>query len=145
MRQSRVEGRGTRVSTHGNEKRRPCVAANDSGCYAFAVMYCQKRSASPSPSQTSYRGKHETVHQLQACRGEETGEAEVERHINKLGKLLQSYSPDLVHCTEHLRRTRGRTRGLGTLEFVVADGNAACHGDRRKLCGRALQRAFGEL
>jgi len=58
----------------------------------------------------SYRCIHETLHQLQACRVAQTVEIEVERHVSKLGKLLRSYSPDLVQLHGAFQRLRARTR-----------------------------------
>jgi ribosome-associated translation inhibitor RaiA len=93
------------VSTYDSWMNRNAVAPGDSGCYPFwrcaAMSGAIIGTASPSPPSDVPTGaqmklsisyKHVDAHK--------PVDAEVEHHLDKLGKLLKNYEPDLVqlHC-----------------------------------------------
>ena len=86
------------MSTHARPRIPVAVAPGVSGCYAFCRCGAISRILSSSSSfaafptgaymKLSISYKHVESHK--------PVEVEVARHVDKLGKLLQSYSPDLV-------------------------------------------------
>jgi len=85
------------VSTQASTDRPVTVALGLSCCYAFQRCGARSRFASPSPFSAFPTGAHmKLTINYKHVESHKTVESEVARHIGKLKKLLQSYSPDLV-------------------------------------------------
>src|SRR5260370_19003647 len=86
-------------------------------------MWCKKQIRASLPLLSfSYRCTHETHHQLQACRDAQSVETEVERHVGKLKKLLQSYSEDLVQLHGAFSKTPRTDQTCFTLNLSLPTG-----------------------
>src|SRR2546430_17721004 len=102
---------GRRSVNAGRNNFPVAVAPRVAGCYAFPGCAARSRSvpASSFPAfstgaymKLSFNYKHVDSHK--------PAEAEVERHVGKLEKLLQSYSPDLIQLHGVFSKRRARTR-----------------------------------
>jgi len=71
-------------------------------------------------------------------------EAEVERHINKLGKLLRSYSPDLVQLHGTFSKTPRTDEKSCTLNLSLPTGTLHATGTGGTV-RTSCKKAFGEL
>src|SRR5260370_23998330 len=123
MRQKQSRGKGGEVSTQGGMKILGAVAPGASYCYAF--RRCAARSRTPSPSsfsafptgaqmKLSINYKHVESHK--------PVESEVERHVSKLEKLLQSYSPDLVQLHGAFSKTPRTDENCCSLNLSLPTG-----------------------
>src|SRR5260370_38786092 len=73
------------------------VAPGVWGCYALRRCGAISRTASPASYLAFPTGVHMKLSiNYKHIESHKPVEVEVERHVSKLGKLLQSYSPDLV-------------------------------------------------
>ena len=85
------------MSTQAITNRRVAVAPRFSCCYAFPRCGARSRFASPSFLSAFPTGAHmKLTINYKHVESHKSVETEVARHIAKLEKLLQSYSPDLV-------------------------------------------------
>jgi len=85
------------VSTRARPRIPVAVAPGLSGCYAFLRCGAISRTLSPSSFAAFPTGAHMKLSiSYKHVESHKPVEIEVERHVGKLGKLLQSYSPDLV-------------------------------------------------
>jgi ribosome-associated translation inhibitor RaiA len=71
-------------------------------------------------------------------------EAEVERHVNKLGKLLQSYSPDLVQLHGAFSRNPRKDERSCTLNLSLPTGTLHATGTGGTV-RTSCKKAFAEL
>src|SRR5260370_20408451 len=68
-----------------------------SGCYVLGRWGAKSRTAPPASFLAFSTGVHMKLSiNYKHIESHKPVEVEVERHVSKLGKLLQSYSPDLV-------------------------------------------------
>ncbi len=73
------------------------VAPGVLGCYAFRRCGARSRTASPSSFSAFPTGAHMKLSiSFKHVESHKPVESEIERRVGKLGKLLRSYSPDLV-------------------------------------------------
>ncbi len=85
------------MSTRARPRMPVAVAPGLSGCYAFLRCGAISRTLSPSSFAAFPTGAHMKLSiSYKHVESHKPVEIEVERHVGKLGKLLQSYSPDLV-------------------------------------------------
>ena len=71
-------------------------------------------------------------------------EAEVERHVSKLGKLLQSYSPDLVQLHGAFSSNPRKDEKSCTLNLSLPTGTLHATGTGENVRA-GCKKAFGEL
>lgn len=85
------------MSTHARARIPAAVAPGLSGCYAFLRCGAISRTLSSSSFAAFPTGAHMKLSiSYKHVESHKPVEVEVERHVDKLGRLLQSYSPDLV-------------------------------------------------
>ena len=85
------------MSTHPRSRIPVAVAPSLSGCYAFLRCGAISRTLSSSSFAAFPTGAHMKLSiSYKHVESHKPVEVEVERHVDKLGRLLQSYSPDLV-------------------------------------------------
>jgi len=85
------------VSTRARSRIPVAVAPGVPGCYAFRRWGAIRRTLSLFSFAAFPSGAHMKLSiSYKHVESHKPVEVEVERHVGKLGKLLQSYSPDLV-------------------------------------------------
>ncbi len=133
------------MSTQGGMKILVAVAPGASYCYAF--RRCAARSRTPSPSsfsafptgaqmKLSINYKHVESHK--------PVESEVERHVSKLEKLLQSYSPDLVQLHGAFSKTPRTDENCCSLNLSLPTGTLHATGTGTTVRA-SCKKAFSEL
>jgi ribosomal subunit interface protein len=97
------------------------------------------------PSSDSHTGAHMKLSiSYKHVEAQEPIEAEVERHVGKLGKLLQSYSPDLVQLHGAFSKTPRTDENSCTLNLSLP--TATLHATGTGASVRAsCKKAFSEL
>jgi len=109
------------------------------------AMWCDKPNRVPRLLLSFlYRCTHEALHQLQAYRVAQTVEVEVERHVSKLGKLLQSYSPDLVQLHGAFSKTPRTDENSCSLNLSLPTGTLHVTGTGATVRA-CCKKAFSEL
>jgi ribosome-associated translation inhibitor RaiA len=122
------------------------IAGNEWGCYAFGDVdrRADPRAPRRPPSECRTGASMKLSISYKHVEGQKPVEAEVERHVGKLGKLLQSYSPDLVQLhgsfaknlrTDEYSCTLNLSLPTGTLHAIGSGANV------RASC----KKAFSEL
>ncbi len=133
------------MSTQGGMKILVAVAPGASCCYAF--RRCAARSRTPSPSsfsafptgaqmKLSINYKHVESHK--------PIESEVERHVSKLKKLLQSYSPDLVQLHGAFSKTPRTDENCCSLNLSLPTGTLHATGTGTTVRA-SCKKAFSDL
>ena len=110
------------MSTRTNTNSPVAVAPGLAGCYAFRRCAVRSRSVPPSfllgftgaHMKLSFNYKHVESHK--------PVEGEVARHIGKLEKLLQSYSPDLIQLHGVFSKTPRTDENSCTLNLSLPSG-----------------------
>jgi len=125
------------------------VAPGVSGCYAFRRCGAIRRTLSPSPFSAFPTGAHMKLSiSYKNVESYKPVEAEVERHISKLGKLLQSYSPDLVQLHGAFSKTPRTDENSCSLNLSLPTGTLHATGTGvtvRASCKKAFSELEGQI
>ena len=125
------------------------VAPGVPGCYAFRRCSAIRRTLSPSPFSAFPTGAHMKLSiSYKNVESYKPVEAEVERHISKLGKLLQSYSPDLVQLHGAFSKTPRTDENSCSLNLSLPTGTLHATGTGvtvRASCKKAFSELEGQI
>ena len=125
------------------------VAPGVSSCYAFRRCGAIRRTLSTSPFSAFPTGAHMKLSiSYKNVESYKPVEAEVERHISKLGKLLQSYSPDLVQLHGAFSKTPRTDENSCSLNLSLPTGTLHATGTGvtvRASCKKAFSELEGQI
>ncbi len=121
------------------------VAPRFTGCYAFRRCGARSRSASPSLFSAFPTGAHmKLTINYKHVESHKSVETEVERHLGKLKKLLQSYSADLVQLHGAFSKTPRTDETSFTLNLSLPTGTLHATGVGATV-RTSCKKAFSEL
>jgi ribosome-associated translation inhibitor RaiA len=121
------------------------VASGIAGCYAFRRCAAITGTASPSSFSVSPTGAHmKLAINYKHVVSHKPVEDEVERHAAKLGKLLQSYSPDLVQLHGAFSKTPRTEENSCSLNLSLPTGTLHATGTGATV-RTSCKKAFNEL
>src|SRR5882724_6564310 len=133
------------VSTHASARMPAAVAPGVLCCYAF--LRCGARVlASPASLFSAFStGAHMKLSiNYKHVESHKAVEDEVARHVGKLEKLLQSYSPDLVQLHGAFSKTPRTDEDCFTLNLSLPSGTLHATGTGATV-RTSCKRAFGDL
>jgi ribosome-associated translation inhibitor RaiA len=121
------------------------VARGVSGCYPFRGCGARSRIGPPSSFSVFPTGAHMKVSMsYKQVESHKPVEAEVERHVGKLEKLLKSYSPDLVQLHGAFSKTPRTDENSCSLNLSLPTGTLHATGTGTTVPA-SCKKAFSEL
>ncbi len=133
------------MSTYARSRMRVAVAPGVSGCYALRRCGAISRTASPASYLAFPTGAHMKLSiNYKHVESHKPVEVEVERHVSKLGKLLQSYSPDLVQLHGAFSKTPRTDENSCSLNLSLPTGTLHVTGTGASVRA-CCKKAFSEL
>ncbi len=133
------------MSTHARSRIPVAVAPGLSGCYAFLRCGAIRRTLSSSSFSAFPTGAHMKLSiSYKHVESHKPVEVEVERHVGKLGKLLKSYSPDLVQLHGTFSKHPRTDESSCTLNLSLPTGTLHATGTGATVRA-SCKKAFSEL
>ncbi len=133
------------MSTYARSGMRVAVAPGVSDCYALQRCGAISRTASPASILAFPTGAHMKLSiNYKHVESHKPVEVEVERHVSKLGKLLQSYSPDLVQLHGAFSKTPRTDENSCSLNLSLPTGTLHVTGTGASVRA-SCKKAFSEL
>jgi ribosome-associated translation inhibitor RaiA len=133
------------VSTQPGARIPVAVAPGALGCYAFWRCGAISRTLFPSSFSAFPTGAHMKLSiSYKHVESHRPVEAEVERHVSKLGKLLRSYAPDLVQLHGAFSKTPRTDENSCSLNLSMPTGTLHATGTGATVRA-SCKKAFSEL
>jgi ribosomal subunit interface protein len=107
-------------------------------------MWFDKRISSRPPSDSGTGADMKLSMSYKHVEAQKPVEAEIERHVGKLGKLLQSYSPDLVQLHGAFSKNSKTEENSCALNLSLPTGTLHATGSGRNM-RTSCKQAFSEL
>ena len=133
------------MSTQPRAKSPVAVAPGAGDCYAFLRCTASSRTASPASFSVFPTGAYMKLSiSYKHVESHKPVEIEVERHVSKLGKLLRTYSPDLVQLHGAFSKTPRTDENSCSLNLSLPTGTLHATGTGATVRA-SCKKAFSEL